>query len=263
MKLSISRAWDETVAFLKSDFGSLFILAFALVALPGVILQALGGPAAGTTPAEMPEPGLWMLLLPVVAVLSVIGTLAIAVLAVGRERVIGTALSVALRRFLPLLGATLLLILGAALLFIPLILIGGVGGAGGAGVAVLFLFVLMIAFLFIWVRLMLMTPVAAAEDLGPIGIIRRSWELTSGRFWKLLGFVLLVGLVFIVLSMAVGAVAGILIFALLGEPEPGSFASFLILLLTGVVNAVVALVFTAMLARIYLQLAPRTAEVFD
>ena len=35
------------------------------------------------------------------------------------------------------------------------------------------------------------SPVASEETVGPIGIIRRSWELTRGNWWRLFGFIVL------------------------------------------------------------------------
>jgi hypothetical protein len=64
--LSISRAWTETAEILKRDAGPLFIIAFALVALPQVILTAL----APTTPDAEPSGGtVALMLVTVVAIL--------------------------------------------------------------------------------------------------------------------------------------------------------------------------------------------------
>jgi len=106
---------------------------------------------------------------------------------------------------------------------------------------------------------MLMTPVAAAEAGGPVAIIRRSWKLTSGHFARLLGFVLLLVVVVIVVSLVVSSLFGILVAAIAGRPEPGSVAALLLMLIGGVVNAAVGIVFTTMVARIYVQLAGATS----
>jgi energy-coupling factor transporter transmembrane protein EcfT len=107
---------------------------------------------------------------------------------------------------------------------------------------------------------MLMTAVTAAENVGPIGIISRSWELTRGHFWKLLGFALLVFVVFMVVSLVVGAIGGIVIVLLAGVPAPGSFAAFLIMLVGALVNMVMTVYFTTLLVRIYVQLTGSSRE---
>jgi hypothetical protein len=259
-KLSITTAWNETVDFLKGNFGALFTVALAFIALPSVAMQALGPAQAAA--GEAPEPGLWLLFFPIVIVLSIVGTLAISALALRRENVVGAAIALGFRRFLPMLGASLLLGLAALIIAVPLVLLTGIDpeklrspSPETAGSVLLFACLFVILFLVIAVRLLLMSPVAAAERAGPVGIIRRSWELTKGHFWKLLGFVLLLAIVLMVVAAAVGAVGGILVAIVAGKPEPGSIAALLMLLIAGLVNAAWAAVFTSMIARIYVQLA--------
>jgi hypothetical protein len=270
-RLSITAAWNEASDILKRDFGALFTVALALIALPSVVMQALGPGQAN--PATPPEPGLWMLLLPVVLVLSIAGSIAISSLALGRERVVGSAIAHGFRRFLPMLGASLLLLLAAVVLLVPLVLVVGLDPealmrptAATAGKLVLAMLLFAILAVYFGVRLMLMTPVAAAEGVGAIGIIRRSWALTRGHFWKLLGFILLLGLAAIVILMVATMVLGLLIAAVAGPPAPGSLAAFILLLLSGLVNAAFTAVFTTIVARIYVQLAAgpeALAEVFE
>jgi hypothetical protein len=266
-KLSITAAWEETAVFVKREARLLFPIAFLLLSLPAAILQAM---MPVTEPGRMPEPGLWLGFLPVLLVGSLIGTLAVSYLALRPGASVGEALQIGLRRFLPLLGAVLLIGCGAALIMVPLIMIVGVIAAAGGGTAVppafavLLVLIMVPLYLFVWVRLILMTPAAAVERIGPIGLIRRSWELTAGHFWRLLGFFLLILIVSVVMLGAVAAVFGILIALIVGPPQPGNLAMFLISLVSALVQAVVSAVLTAFIARIYAQLAGPTvaAEVF-
>jgi hypothetical protein len=267
--LSISTAWNETAAFVKRDAGALFTIAFALMALPSVAMQALG--PGQMAPGQTPGAGLWMLMLPIVLVLSIAGSLAISSLAMGRENVVGSAIAHGFRRVLPMIGATLLVGLAAMVVFVPLILIAGLTpenltapSPASAGRLLLVMLLFLVIFLFFWVRLMLMTPAAAAEGLGPIGIIRRSWQLTSGHFGKLLGFTLLFLVAAMVVMMVITMLIGILVALVAGRPEPGSVSALLMLLLGGVLNAVFVVFFTTMIARIYLQLSgTRESAAFD
>lgn len=254
--LSITAAWDETAVFVKREAQLLFPIAFLLMALPGAILQAM---MPVTTPGQMPESGPWLLFVPVLLFASLIGSLAISWLALRPGASVGEALQVGLRRFLPLLGAVLLIAVAAALVMLPVLMIVGLlAGAGGAAVApaavALLLLVMIPFYLFVWVRLILMTPAAAVEPLGPAGLVRRSWQLTAGHFWRLLGFLLLIVLIGLVALMAVGAVLGILITLLIGVPQPGNLAMFLVSLVSALVQAAVSGIFTAFIARIYAQL---------
>jgi hypothetical protein len=254
--LSISEAWNESASFARREAQLLFPVAFLLMALPGAVLQMF---APQPVPGQPPELGLWLAFVPVVIVLSLIGTIAVTHLALRPGSSVGEALQLGARRFLFLLGAVLLIGLGAAALILPLAIIATILGGSAAGTpnpAAIGLLILLSlpVFIFFWVRLALMTPVAAAESGGPIAIIQRSWVLTQGHFWPLLGFLLLFVVVLIVVSLAVGAVGGLLIFFVAGAPEPGSLALLFVMLLSALVNAVVGALFAVVLARIYVQL---------
>ncbi|MEA3029058.1 MAG: hypothetical protein QOJ53_2436 [Sphingomonadales bacterium] len=253
--LSISKAWEETADFARREARLLFPVAFLLMSLPGSILQAM---APVTTPGKAPEAGLWLLFVPVAVVSSLIGGLAISYLALRPGASVGEALQIGLRRVLVLLGAALLVGIAAAVLMIPLILIIALLAAPGVvppALAVIPILLMIPVLLLFWVRLILITPAAAAESIGPVALIRRSWQLTRGHYWRLLGFLLLVILVSLVVLMAVGAIGGILVYLVAGQPQPGSIAMFLVLLISALVQAVVSGLFTACIARIYAQLA--------
>ncbi|MEA3060596.1 MAG: hypothetical protein QOJ94_377, partial [Sphingomonadales bacterium] len=96
---------------------------------------------------------------------------------------------------------------------------------------------------------------AAAEPLGPIGIIRRSWTLTGRPFWKLLGLLLLLLILFLVIAIVVRVALGSLVFLSLGAPQAGNLSTLVLLLLTGIVNAAIAVCVVTLVARIYVQLA--------
>ncbi len=264
-KLSITAAWNESADYLKKHFGTLFTIAVALITLPNVALQAFGPGAAAAGAA--PEPGLWLLLVPVVLVLGIIGSLAISTLALGRASTVGDAIGHGSRRLLPMLGATVILVVAFCLVLFPLLLAAGLSWsdllaptpATAGRVAPLTLFLL--AFLlFFGVRLLPMTPVGAAEPAGPIAIIARSWALTRGHFWRLLGFLLLMAVAALVVVMVATIVIGLVVAAILGAPAPGTASGLVMLLVGGLLNAGFLVVMTTMVARLYLQLAGGGAE---
>lgn len=260
-RLSITTAWNESAEFLKNHFGSLFTIAVAFITLPQVALQALG-PTAATVPGETPQPGLWMILLPIVLVLGIAGSLAISTLALGREKVVGDAIRHGFRRFLPMLGTVLLLVAAASLVLVPVAMLTGIQPndltaptpAKAGRIALVLLLVLAVG-LFFAVRLLLLTPVAAAEPVGPVAIITRSWNLTGGHFWKLLGFVALVTVAASVVTMVATLITGLIVALIAGPPDPGSVSSLVVLLVTGLVNAAFVVLMTTIVARIYIQLA--------
>lgn len=272
MNLSITKAWDETAAFVKREAGVLFLIVFGLTVLPGLIAQALAGRFVGAIradPGATPDlhplaaafPILLLIAIPVI-VLSLWGSLTVNLLALRRENVVGSAFAHAARRILPLLGATLLFMICAIVVAFPLLAVAGYGMISGhAGITALLFLILFAIALFFGIRLMMMAPVAAAEPVGPVAIIRRSWQLTAGHFWKLLGFFLLMILVFMVLLIAVGSVLGILVAMTAGQPQPGSIGSFLVQLVTGILQAVWTTYFIVLIARVYEQLSGNVGSV--
>ena len=259
-KLSITAAWNETADYLKQHFGALFTLAVALITLPNVALQAFGPGAM--VPGAAPAPGLWLLFVPVVLVLGITGSLAISTLALGRAATIGDAIRHGFRRVLPMLGATLILVVALCILLFPLVLVTGLKPEdliaptpATAGKILLAMLAVGVLFAFLAVRLLLMTPVAAAEPAGPVAIIARSWALTRGHFWRLLGFFLLLAVAAMVVALVATMVIGLVVAATLGAPAPGTAGGLVMLLVGGLINAVFLVVMGTMVARIYLQLA--------
>lgn len=259
--LSLTEAWNETAAFVKREGRLLFPIAFLMVALPQAVLGLFAPEAA---PGRLPEPGLWLLIPPVVLVLGMIGNIAISWLALRPGRSVGEAIAHGARRFLPLFALVLLLCIAFALIFlvlamIALLFVPGVGTMPpppGAMRAIIIVFVLMIPFLlYFGARLLLTTPVAAAEPGGPFAIFARSWALSAGRVGTLLGFIVLAALLAIVINLAVQAVAGLGIIAALGPPRPGNLSLLILLLIGAVVDTIVTVYLTTMIARIYAQLA--------
>ncbi|HET9428683.1 MAG TPA: glycerophosphoryl diester phosphodiesterase membrane domain-containing protein [Allosphingosinicella sp.] len=257
--LSISQAWNETAAFMKREAGLILPIALLLLAVPGAAMQLAMPPAPA--PGQTPEAGAWLLLIPVVMFASIVGTVAISFLALRPGTSVGEGLQVGLRRFLPVFIASLLIGLAALLVMIPLaaIFMGGAIASGNptaaGGSLLLFLLLATCIALAFWVRLMLMTPVAAAENAGPIAIIRRSWALTAGHFWKLLGLVLLMLIVAMVVIFAISALVGIFVFMLAGPPDPGSTSFILMTILSALLSAIFSAIFVTLLARVYAQLS--------
>lgn len=251
-KLSISRAWDETAAFVKQDFGRLFLISFGLVTLPSVIFQTL---APQPVPGQSPEPGAWMLLIIPAIAFSILGTLTLSVLAVGLERQPADAFARAVRRLLPVLAAIFIFALGVALCALPVLLLLSLFIGQVQTLSALFALLLLLAFAFLWVRMILVTPVGAVESGGPATILKRSWQLTRSHFWQLLGFVAAMLILLLVISLAVTAVFGSVIVLLAGPLEQGSLSTVLIGLLGGLLNAILVLYFTVIIARIYAQLS--------
>ena len=266
LKVSIGKAWDETVEFLRREGRLVAPVALATFALPSILLN-WAYPAGSANSAG----GIASLILLVILVAVMTGQMTIIKLATGWRGSIGEALGKAARRVPTLLGAVLVIFGPLIVLFS--IALGVVLAASGVsdpaaltpetmvkvpGVAWMALLMLAAA-IFLSVRLFPMTAIAANEQVGPIGLLKRSWALTSRQFGRLLVALLMLVLAAVVLSSAVSIVVGSLTALLIGAAHPFTLAALLIALAGGIVSALISSVSAAMIGRIYVQLSGEPA----
>lgn len=264
--LSIGRAWDEAKAALSANRKLIVPVALGLVLLPAVIVSMIEPRVA---PGEQPPPGAWMLVALAMVIVMLVGELAIVLLVNGWRGSVGEAIGKAARRTPTFILAALSLAVPVVLIFSVLLALSGVGTSapgqidwtnfGGMGWLVLLGCVLVL--FFIAIRLLPLIAVVACEQTGPFAALKRSFALTSGHFWRLLGFLLLLMVAFLIVAVTVGAVVGGLVTLLLGQPDAWSLSLLLIALAGGLVQAGFVMVYTAMLTRIYAQLAAPIATV--
>ena len=260
-KLSISNAWNETSLFLGREARLVAPIALLLIAIPGIAVQLLG-------PQDNANPGAAELILGLVllfasTIAGLIGAIAITHLALRPGASVREALGVGLRRFFPLLVSSLLigLVFGILAILLLTLLAGSVLERGVINPAEMvttlmpIVVILTILGVALWVRFMLMTPVVTAEPVGPIGIIRRSFALTSGHYWRLLGMVLLLLLVAVVTLIAVSLVLGISLALLFGPPVPGSATWIINGIISTLFQTILTVILAVLVARIYAQLS--------
>lgn len=267
--LSISRAWEETRGLLAQD-GRLYVsVALALIALPSVINMLMS--PSGVNTATDP---FWKGAVAFVAsLIALAGQLALIRLAVGPSTTVGAAITHGLRRTPFYVIVVILLILGLIVLSIPLAIIliaagvpitsTGVRLTNSPVIVMVGLLYLVVA-VFVGVRMILSAPIASAEDIGPIAILRRSWALTHGYWWGLFGFVAVFVVAAIIVAFAVSSALGVVLRLTVGPLEPMSGAALMNGLVQSVVSAGISTIFSLMLARIYVQLRGQTdyAETF-
>ena len=114
---------------------------------------------------------------------------------------------------------------------------------------------MIVAILFMAVRMLMTTPVACAENVGPLKIISRSWQLTGGHWLHLLGFLLAIVLAAGILLTVVGIVTGSVVTIAFGPIERLTVSALIIGIVQGAFNAAFSAFFAVMLARIYVQLS--------
>lgn len=260
--LSLSTAWVETRQLLERDgrlFGS---VALALVILPTVVLGVVD-----PRPNAQSEAPVWFSVLTLAVMLvTLAGQIAMIRLALGPSVTVGAAIHHATARLPRYILALFLLLVAAIAATIPFALVGaGLGmriepgtQPSLTGSVLLLVLVFLLFLLMLASRMMMAMPVASAEAAGPLTILKRSWHLTDGVWLKLFGFLLVVlfGAMLVLLSVAV--VVGSLTALFLGTREPMSVGALIEAVISGLMTGAFSILFTLMLARIYVQLSGRS-----
>jgi len=190
----------------------------------------------------------WAFLL--VAVAQIIGTLALLVLLSDTARpTVGEALERGARGFLSYIGAQLLFAIGLGLLIgVPAAL---ALASGSQAAFVLVIALAIVVGIYCAVKISLVGPAIAIDGLlNPVAILARSWRLTKGNSFRLAMFYLLLIVAIAVVAIVVTLVFG-LVFAALGS-EIETIGNGVV---ASLVNAVVTVIFLAVLAAVHRQLA--------
>ena len=173
-------------------------------------------------------------------------------------------------RFVPVLLATLLIgiiefvviVLVLLVFMIPFFLVvvntasarsyDSASASIGGALSILFLMIvaLIVVACFLTVKFAFTSSAVVLEGLGPVDALKRSWALSKGSFWRILGRIWLIGIVTGLISGVLGAVVG----AILGVGANAAdsvgllvaFSAFLSALLSAVVIPVQSSFYTLM-----------------
>lgn len=252
MRISLSAAWVETKAILARDGRLIAAAALAMLVLPGIILD-LSMPEA--VPGEMPPAGAWMVIGAIAVAISLAGQLAVIRLALGAGTSVGDAILHGFRRLPFYIGALLLWVVPVILIAATLYTAAGVGTENPRGAPAFGFLLMIVAGLFLAFRMLLSSPVASAEAIGPVAILKRAWALGRGNGVRLFVFAILFAIILVVVIGALRAVLGSVVVAATGGLEPWSLGTLLVALVIQLVSSAVSVVFFVMLARMYRQAA--------
>lgn len=263
--LSISQAWDETRGALSRNGQLLVSVALALIVLPTTILGLVAPPLA----LSGEEPPGWVRLVTVVVLLfGIAGQLAMIRLALTPPTVVKDAIAHGFRRLLSAFVAILLFGFVLAIVMMPLLFLiagpealqaaaaGSVSPEIGRAMLVVIVLVLLVS-----ARFQLAMPVAAAEPIGPIKILKRTWTISKGHYWRLLAFIVLTLFLAVIVVLYLGEVlGGVIVSSIFGTIDPLSIGALAAGLINGIAQAAFSIVISVMLARIYAQLAGASAS---
>ncbi|PCD01996.1 hypothetical protein COC42_10925 [Sphingomonas spermidinifaciens] len=269
MTVKMTRVWDATSEFLNERGGAVLALAAGMIFAPELVSGVLEQLAAPRTPTAVALQFVGMIL----SLVGAAGGLAVSALAI-RPMAASEAARLGLRRLLPLVGVSVVLLVAAmivALPFVGILIASGVdltafstdGGAVpdlGGGVALgLVAYGLLYFGVFLWAfaRLAVLGPVIVAERRG-FSAIGRAWTLTRGHALRIIGVFILFGIVALILIGGIGFAAGV-IGAIGGAGQPGfSIGGLFVAAVTAVVATLLSVVQSAFTAKLYTALAPAT-----
>ncbi len=257
-KLSISKAWDETSGFLARHGRLVVAVALALIVLPAVVIGVLAPQTMNGSPPDGMIGLLWL----VVTVIGFAGRLAIIRLSLGPATSVGDAIGQGFRHLPWVLGALIIFLLPITLLlapFLPQVLASPENPPPGPAAMVLLIFLLAFA---AGARLVSMVmPIAVAERGGSIALLTKSWRMTRGNWWRLIGFLLVYFMAAAVALRAIGFALGPVLMLSRGRIEPMTLRALIFSIVVSSASALFVVILTVMLARIYAQLAAPVATV--
>lgn len=256
--LSISKAWEDSLAFIRREGSLLFPVALLFLSVPMAIMQLMIPSdymqmAPGQTLASLPPlPGTAKVAMIVAAIVMLIGSLAVYALALRPGISVGEAIRLAIGRMPVLLGASVILGIALVLVLFLAAMIGGVlsvalGKVGGVALAAMLMGA---AMLYISARMLPLSALVIDRRSGVIAALRQTLLMTRGQAGRLAAFIVVTLIVILVVQMAVQSVFGIVGTLLLGQEGGRSISDIAVALAAGAVN-VYLMVFTA---RIYRQL---------
>lgn len=254
--LSISSAWEATHQFVRREAALLLPVAFAFIGLPGIVIDLV---RPVMVPGQEVQAGGWMLAIIPAWFALIYGSLVLSTLALSGGMSVRDALAHAARRLTSAVGVMLMLGFVVVILMTPVAAFVP-GAAAGAPAAVppgvgLYLMAIAVAAIVASIRFLLFNVALVAEEGGAVASLKRSWAMTRGQFWRLLGCMLIFVLATLVIGVAISVAAGsvlLIIGKALGDPALGHV---LIAILSGAINAVLSTYLWVMLAMIYRQLS--------
>ncbi|SEJ76684.1 hypothetical protein SAMN05518849_11356 [Sphingobium sp. AP50] len=256
--MSIGKAWEESLAFIKREGHLLFPVALLFLSVPLAIVQQMI-PAnymqlqPGQTLESLPPlPASVSLGVIVGAVVMLIGSLSVYALALRPGISVGEAIRLALSRLGILIGASAIVGLALVLAIFLAAMVGGLlAVALGKGAGVQLTILLMTGLiLYASARLVPLSAVVIDRRSGVIASLRESLALTRGQVGRMILFLVISMVLIFIIQFAVQAAVGVVGTLLLGKDSGRAVTDLVVALASGILN-VYLMVLTA---RIYRQL---------
>jgi hypothetical protein len=262
VKMSI--VWDRTAEFLSDNIAAVLPIALLTFFVPASIQ---GNFAAAMTGAGEALKILLAVLQVVFALASLWGSLAITAMAldIATER---SAANIATRRLIPALVVSIVMIVVASALVLPVPGILAFNGydmaamargedvnmsMGVAGFVVLYLLALTLFLLWLIARLVVATPVVVRES-RVLSALGESWRLTRGSGLRIVGVIILFAIVSWVAALAAKTVFGSIFALVAGNGEGVTLSSVMTSIVVAAVQSAFMVIPPVFTAKLYLAL---------
>lgn len=257
--------WDRTAEFLSDNLGAILPVALLAFFVPASIQGSFQSVKTGASPGFVLAIYLVQFAF---SILSLWGSLTIAAMALDINE--GRSPGAVGRARLPrALIVSIALFIGMLLLIAPIPLILQANGYDMMAIArgenvpsnamlggiTLYLLFLVAVLVWLGARLFVITPVIVREK-RMFSALRQSWKLTRGMTWRIVGVMLLFGMVCLVSMLAANMVFGSIFTLVVGGPADGlSLAGILTSILVAAVQTGFTVLVPAFTAKLYLALA--------
>lgn len=256
--MSIGKAWEDSLAFIKREGHLLFPVALLFLSVPLAIVQQMVPDTymqlqPGQTLESLPPlPAGVSLGVIVGAIVMVAGSLSVYALALRPGISVAEAIRLALSRLPTLIGASIIVGVALVVALFLVALIGGllaavIGKAGGVQLSVLLMTGVL---LYGGARLVPLSAVIIDRRSGVIASLREALALSRGQVGRMAAFLLMSMILIFIVQLAVQSAVGVVGTLALGKEGGRSISELAVALTSGVLN-VYLLVLTA---RIYRQL---------
>lgn len=254
-----SRAWAQAMAAIRANREVVIAVAGVFFLLPSLVLSLLfpqPEPVSGASEAAImaQAAAYYRQALPIalpMAVMQAAGTLGLLTLLTDSRRpTVAEAIRAGFGALLPYLASQIILGMGIGMLL--LIATGMLAALAIPALTVAVDLAMVIIGAAVIVRFALTAPVVAIEKWrNPLAALRRAWQITAGNTWRILAFLALIMLAFVIILSVTMGLSGILLALLL----PAKFAAMISAILSSALGAGMVIVVVACLAATHAQLA--------
>jgi hypothetical protein len=246
MKFSYTAVWQDVVALVRSHGALIAAIAGVFIFFPALLIAYLLPAPQPTDPSQLIPRMVeyltanwhWMLLQ---GLLAMLGSIAIFRLIFSRP---GTSVGAAIAGALPLLISY----------FLAALLSGFIIGFG--------MLLLIVPGFYLFGRLAPLGALLVAEgQRNPLTAISRTFALTKGNGWAILGLVLIVAIAAVVVMLVINSLLGIVLILIAGQELGG----LLVLIVTTLTSSALTVLFILLYAALYRRLSPTesAAAAFD